>query len=104
MQTLVTLTKVKAFNKPNNLASWENYKPTAVDQTPIAEGESISGHLISKIQLGRPVDIQRVDATYKYVVGLFSTTPVTNIKDDGFETETAAYELKYLNNNPNYSI
>ena len=101
---LVTITKLSSQSFPSIFTDWERYKPTAVDTTSIAVGESITGYLINPVRLGEPVSLQETTGTHTQHGNVFTTTPVINIVDDGFITETAVYELKYLNQNPSYII
>lgn len=101
---LVTIKKIEDYLKQSVIYDWENYRPTPIEDNTLEVGESVTGYLLCPLEVGYIVNLQTVDPTHRYIIGLFNTYPVADIIDDGFVTSTARYEIKYLNQNSNYII
>lgn len=98
---LVQLTKLRVSpNAACPSGNWAEYRLGAADNsTSLPVDYVLVGYLVARPQSGQPVKVLRISRNDVVTPGLFVSTVVQQLTNDGFVTENSVYRLEFLDEN-----
>jgi hypothetical protein len=95
----IKLTKISAVENPEyKTPSFDEYnrKKDTNERMSIPVEYTVEGYLKEDVEVGEHVVIERIKRNGLKCFGIMTTSPVTEITDDGFKTLNSIYKLELI--------